>query len=47
MKIKVCGITQIGQLHQLGDMGVAFAGLIFYPNSPSYVIMHGLRPLEL
>ncbi len=47
MKIKVCGITQIQQLHQLGDMGVAFAGLIFYPNSPRYVIRHGLRPQEL
>ncbi len=47
MKIKVCGITQIQQLHQLGEMGVAFAGLIFYPNSPRYVIQHGLRPKEL
>ena len=43
MKIKVCGMTDIDQLHQLGELGVEFAGLIFYPNSPRYVLKHGLR----
>lgn len=47
MKIKVCGMTDIDQLHQLGDMGVEFAGLIFYPNSPRYVLRHGLTGDQL
>lgn len=42
MKIKVCGMTNIDQMHQLGDMGVDFAGLIFYPKSPRYVFKFGL-----
>ena len=47
MKIKVCGMTNIDQMHQLGEMGVEFAGLIFYPNSPRYVMKHGLRGRDL
>jgi phosphoribosylanthranilate isomerase len=47
MKIKVCGMTNIDQLYQLGELGVEFAGLIFYPNSPRYVLSHGLRGKEL
>jgi phosphoribosylanthranilate isomerase len=43
MKIKVCGMTSIDQMHQLGEMGVEFAGLIFYPKSPRYVFHHGLN----
>jgi phosphoribosylanthranilate isomerase len=43
MKIKVCGMTDMDQLHQLGEMGVEFAGFIFYPKSPRYVIKHGLK----
>ncbi|MEO6290472.1 MAG: phosphoribosylanthranilate isomerase [Ginsengibacter sp.] len=38
MKIKVCGITQIEQLKQLNGMAVDYAGLIFYPGSPRYVL---------
>lgn len=41
MKIKVCGMTDIGQLHQLGETGVTFGGLIFYPKSPRYVLKPG------
>jgi phosphoribosylanthranilate isomerase len=47
MKIKVCGMTDIEQMHQLGEMGVEFAGLIFYPNSPRYVHKHGLKGSDL
>ena len=47
MKIKVCGMTNIDQLHELGDMGVEFAGLIFYPNSPRYILRHGLTADQL
>src|SRR5689334_18700768 len=43
MKIKVCGMTDLDQLHQLGEIGVAFAGFIFYPKSPRYVLRHGLQ----
>jgi phosphoribosylanthranilate isomerase len=43
MKIKVCGMTNIDQMHQLGEMGVEFAGMIFYPKSPRYVFKFGLN----
>lgn len=38
MRVKVCGITQEDQLAQLTDVGATFAGLIFYPKSPRYVL---------
>lgn len=47
MKIKVCGMTEMDQLHQLGEMGVAFGGLIFYPKSPRYVLRHGLTGADV
>lgn len=47
MKVKVCGMTNIEQMHQLGDMGVDFAGLIFYPKSPRYVFKHGLTGADV
>jgi phosphoribosylanthranilate isomerase len=37
MRIKVCGMTQPEQVEQLSDLGVTFAGFIFYPKSPRYV----------
>ena len=37
MRIKVCGMTQLEQVEQLSDLGVTFAGFIFYPKSPRYV----------
>src|SRR5450432_2862496 len=38
MKLKVCGITQLEQLKQLDELGVDFAGLIFYERSVRYVL---------
>lgn len=43
MRLKVCGITSIDQMHQLGDLGVQFAGMIFYHPSPRFVLKHGLK----
>lgn len=40
MRIKVCGMTDLQQMHQLGEMGVEFAGLIFYHRSPRFVLKH-------
>ena len=40
MRVKVCGITQAEQLSMLPELGAAFAGLIFYPKSPRYVLRH-------
>ena len=40
MRVKVCGITQEEQLVQLPDAGVSFAGFIFYPKSPRYVLRY-------
>ncbi len=40
MRVKVCGITQEEQLVQLPDAGATFAGFIFYPKSPRYVLRH-------
>ncbi len=37
MRVKVCGMTQLEQVEQLPDLGVTFAGFIFYPKSPRYV----------
>jgi phosphoribosylanthranilate isomerase len=36
MRVKVCGMTQLDQIRKLDEMGVDFAGLIFYPKSPRY-----------
>lgn len=38
MKIKVCGITQAEQLTKLDEMGIDYAGLIFYSRSVRYVL---------
>jgi phosphoribosylanthranilate isomerase len=47
MKVKVCGITQLEQLHALSEMDVNYAGFIFYPPSPRYVAKHGLRAADV
>lgn len=36
MRSKVCGMTNVAQVMQLDEMGVEFAGFIFYPQSPRY-----------
>ena len=36
MRVKVCGMTQLDQVKKLDEMGIDFAGLIFYPKSPRY-----------
>jgi phosphoribosylanthranilate isomerase len=33
MKVKVCGITRLDQMQQLQDLGVDYAGMIFYTKS--------------
>ncbi|MHA4809839.1 phosphoribosylanthranilate isomerase [Flavitalea flava] len=40
MRVKVCGMTELDQVKQLDAMGVDFAGFIFYPKSPRYVVRH-------
>ena len=37
MKLKVCGITSFDQLQKLEQLGVDFAGLIFYGNSKRFM----------
>jgi phosphoribosylanthranilate isomerase len=37
MKLKVCGMTSFEQLHALEQLGIDFAGLIFYENSKRFV----------
>ena len=44
MRIKVCGMTNIVQLKELEEMGVDFAGFIFYARSPRYSTRGGLTP---
>jgi len=39
MKIKVCGNTLPQQITALDDIGITFAGFIFYPKSPRYMAM--------
>ncbi|MEO5997426.1 MAG: phosphoribosylanthranilate isomerase [Chitinophagaceae bacterium] len=40
MRVKVCGMTQLDQVDQLKEIGATFAGFIFYPKSPRYVLRH-------
>ena len=40
MRVKVCGMTQLDQVRKLEEMGIDFAGFIFYPKSPRYVARH-------
>lgn len=47
MKIKVCGITEAEQLYPLEEMNVSYAGFIFYPPSPRYVLKRGLQAAEV
>jgi phosphoribosylanthranilate isomerase len=47
MKVKVCGITQMDQLQELSDMDVNYAGFIFYPPSPRYVVKAGLHGTDV
>lgn len=37
MKIKVCGITGFGQMEQLQQLGIDYAGMIFYKGSKRFV----------
>lgn len=39
-RIKVCGMTDLQQMQQLGEMGVEFAGMIFYHRSTRFVLKH-------
>ena len=47
MKVKVCGITSLDQLYELPDLGVDYAGFIFYPPSPRHVLKSGLTGPEV
>lgn len=38
MKIKVCGNRDLSQLKELNDLGIDYAGLIFYEQSPRCVL---------
>jgi phosphoribosylanthranilate isomerase len=38
MRAKVCGLNSVSQMMQLDELGVDFAGFIFYPKSPRYVL---------
>lgn len=49
MKIKVCGIRDLKQLEELNGLEIDYAGLIFYEQSPRYVLekLHGKEVKEL
>lgn len=47
MNVKVCGITQLEQLQALSEMDVNYAGFIFYPPSPRYVLKSGMTGAEV
>ena len=40
LKLKVCGLTQLHQIHELISMETDFLGFIFYEKSPRYVLNH-------
>lgn len=37
LKLKVCGMTSLQQVEQLAELGVDYAGFIFYKTSPRFV----------
>jgi phosphoribosylanthranilate isomerase len=37
MRVKVCSLTQLGQVEALDDAGVEFVGFMFYQKSPRYL----------
>lgn len=39
-KLKVCGLTQLGQIHELVALKIDFLGFIFYEKSQRYVLNH-------
>lgn len=46
LEIKVCGMTQIAQVRELAELGINYAGFIFYEKSPRYVVGR-FKPEEL
>lgn len=46
MRLKVCGMTLAEQVEGLMDMGVHYAGFIFYEKSPRFCLKH-LRPEQI
>ncbi|WP_306623196.1 phosphoribosylanthranilate isomerase [Chryseobacterium ginsenosidimutans] len=40
MKLKVCGLTKVDQIHELISMDTDFLGFIFYEKSPRYVLKY-------
>jgi phosphoribosylanthranilate isomerase len=46
LRVKVCGMTNADQVMALDEMGVEFAGFIFYPHSPRYVLKH-MQPADI
>jgi phosphoribosylanthranilate isomerase len=40
MRVKVCGMTQLDQVRKLDEMGLDFAGFIFYQKSPRFAGKH-------
>ena len=40
MRVKVCGMTQLDQVRKLEEIGIDFAGFIFYPKSPRFAGKH-------
>ncbi len=38
MKLKVCGVTQLQQLKELDDIGVDYAGIIFFERSERFAL---------
>lgn len=40
LQLKVCGMTQLSQIHELNVLGADYMGFIFYEKSPRYVLDH-------
>lgn len=39
-KLKICGLTKLGQIRELVALKIDFLGFIFYEKSPRYVLNH-------
>jgi phosphoribosylanthranilate isomerase len=47
MNIKVCGITDTEQFHELAALSIQYAGFIFYGPSPRHATRYGLKGSEI
>jgi len=47
VRVKICGLTQVADIHAVTQAGAAYIGLNFFPKSPRYVSVQAAREIAL